>query len=698
MDVALLVARLLLAGAFAVSGVAKLVDRQGSKKALEDFGVPVRLATVSGIALPLVELVVAVLLLPRATAWWGALAAFVLLLVFVAGIAYNLSKGRRPDCHCFGQLHSEPIGWQTLARDAALAAVAGFVLVGGWNDSGSSTVAWLGDLTTGETVAVVLSAVALAIVAAQVGFLIHILGRHDRVMLRLDAVEAQLRAVNGASATTVDQSTPAGLAVGTPAPAFQLAGLHGESMTLEALRSADKAVLLVFTDPNCAPCNALMPELGQWQHEFANRLTFAVIGRGTVEANRAKTAEHVLTNVLLQRDREVAEAFQAKATPSGVLVQADGTIGSPVAGGVAAIRQLVSTITQVPKPAEATVASNGLIGANRAHDGTSISFPPVAAPQSNIGQVAPSIALPDLEGKESSLSDFRGQPTLVLFWSPSCGYCQRMTDELKSWEAAPPEGAPKLLVVSTGTVEANKALGLASTLVLDQDFSTGRAFGARATPSVVLVDAEGKIASDVFVGASRVMALANGADPRTLVSEAPVVPSRPPRPPIPATPLVEKGDPVPAFKLNDLDGKKIDLAKQTSQPLALLFWDPACGFCQHLVDPLKEWEENPPDGAPQVVLVSEGSLEANRELGLQSRILLDEELVTRQAFAATGTPSAVLIDTDGRIASDVVAGGRAVLNLIGYVSVVCARCIEECRQRGGGDACHSVCQIGGQCD
>jgi peroxiredoxin len=698
MDAALLIARLLLAGAFAVSGIAKLVDRQGSRKAIEDFGVPARLASVGGIALPLVELVVAALLLPQSTAWWGALGALGLLLVFISGITYNLAKGRRPDCHCFGQLYSEPIGWRTLVRDAALAAVAGFVLVGGWSDSGPSTIAWLGDLTTGETVAVVLSAVALALVAVQSGFLIHMLGRSGRVMVRLDAVEAQVRAGAGNSATTIDGSTPVELPEGTLAPAFQLEGLYGETMTLDALRSSDKPVLLVFTDPNCSPCNNLMPELGQWQREFANRLTFAVIGCGTVEANRAKTVEHGLTNVLLQRDREVAEAYQARPTPSGVLVRADGTIGSPVAGGVAAIRQLVATVTHVPIPAEATIASHGLSERNGAVGDAAISTPTIAAPESDIVQLAPSVILPDLDGKEVSISDFRGQPTLVLFWNPSCGYCQRMADELKTWEAALPEGAPKVLVVSTGTVDANKAMGLASTVVLDESFATGRAFGATATPSAVLVDADGKIASSVILGASRVMALANGAEPQSLVSQEPRVPSGPQRSPIPATPLVEKGDPVPTFKLSDLDGEKVNLANRTSQPRALLFWDPACGFCQQMVDWLKEWEEHPPVGAPQVVLVSEGSSDANREFGLRSRILLDDDRVTRQAFAATGTPSAVLIDAEGRIASDIVAGGRAVLNLIGYDSVACQRCIDECRQRGGGDACQTVCQMGGQCD
>jgi hypothetical protein len=43
---------------------------------------------------------------------------------------------------------------------------------------------------------------------------------------------------------------------------------------------------------------------------------------------------------------------------------------------------------------------------------------------------------------------------------------------------------------------------------LDQQFATGRAFGASGTPSTVLIDAEGKVASEVAVGAPAVMELA----------------------------------------------------------------------------------------------------------------------------------------------------------------------------------------------
>jgi hypothetical protein len=70
---------------------------------------------------------------------------------------------------------------------------------------------------------------------------------------------------------------------------------------------------------------------------------------------------------------------------------------------------------------------------------------------------------------------------------------------------------PQVLVVSTGTVEANKAMSLRSTVVLDQGFSTGRAFGASGTPSGVLVDSEGKVASEVAVGAPAVLTLAGAS-------------------------------------------------------------------------------------------------------------------------------------------------------------------------------------------
>jgi len=125
-----------------------------------------------------------------------------------------------------------------------------------------------------------------------------------------------------------------------------------------------------------------------------------------------------------------------------------------------------------------------------------------------VGEPAPPIELQDLKGNTVTLEDFRSEKTLVLFWNPACGFCQQMLPDLKEWKENPPEGAPNPLVISAGTKEANEAMGLSSPVVLDQHFAVGRAFGANGTPSAVLVDEEGKVASEVAVGAQAVLELA----------------------------------------------------------------------------------------------------------------------------------------------------------------------------------------------
>src|SRR5438876_3253973 len=147
MTLLLLFARLLLCAVFLVAGLAKLADLPGSRQAMRDFGVPNKLADFFGLLLPLAEIAVAVALVLPLTAWWGAVGALALLLIFVVGIGYNLAQGRTPDCHCFGQLHSAPAGWSTLIRNLILAGVAGFIVAFGRSTPGLGVFDWLAALT-----------------------------------------------------------------------------------------------------------------------------------------------------------------------------------------------------------------------------------------------------------------------------------------------------------------------------------------------------------------------------------------------------------------------------------------------------------------------------------------------------------------------------------------------------------------------
>jgi hypothetical protein len=87
-----------------------------------------------------------------------------------------------------------------------------------------------------------------------------------------------------------------------------------------------------------------------------------------------------------------------------------------------------------------------------------------------------------------------------------------MLDDVKALETRVKTKGPRLVLVSTGTVDANRASGFRSTVLLDQSFAAGRALGVSGTPSALLVDGEGKIASGIAVGAPAVLELAASRD------------------------------------------------------------------------------------------------------------------------------------------------------------------------------------------
>jgi thioredoxin-related protein len=463
-----LLIRLALSLVFAVAGIAKLLDLAGSRRSLREFGVPAVLAPTLAIALPLVELGCAFALVRGAWAWWGAVGSLALLGIFVAAIAANLARGRTPDCHCFGKLHSEPVGWTTVARNAALALLAASVVAQGAGNTGPGLVTWLTSLSGTQAMFFVLGSGLVALAAFVVMILVQLLAQNGRLMLRVEALEEKL------GGRTEAPSEP-GLAVNSEAPSFSLSGLDGIPVSLEALRAFGKPLLLVFAETGCSACEALLPNVARWQREHSDRLIVIPISRGDLQVNKAKAVQHRLENVLLQENREVADAYNVQGTPSAVLVK-DGLIASPLAAGPDAIRDLVFRTT----------------------------LPPAVKK----GDVAPALLLRDLDGNQTAITTRSiARRRVLLFWNPSCGFCNAMLTDLKSWERTRSRHAPELVVVSAGSADANRALGLRSRILLDPVFGVGQVFGATGTPSAVAIDEEGRVASEVGVGAPAVLAL-----------------------------------------------------------------------------------------------------------------------------------------------------------------------------------------------
>ncbi|HVK40325.1 MAG TPA: redoxin domain-containing protein [Candidatus Kapabacteria bacterium] len=132
-----------------------------------------------------------------------------------------------------------------------------------------------------------------------------------------------------------------GLPAGTPAPDFTLPDLQGRTVSLQSYRG--RRVLLVFSDPNCGPCDELAPHLARVHREHLdNNLAVVMIGRGDLAENQRKATELGLEfPVVMQEKWKLSKEYGIFATPVGYLIDENGVIQSDVAKGAGAILSLV---------------------------------------------------------------------------------------------------------------------------------------------------------------------------------------------------------------------------------------------------------------------------------------------------------------------------------------------------------------------
>jgi len=351
---------------------------------------------------------------------------------------------------------------------------------------------------TPEVAAIIALAIAACVGFSVGGFLaLHLFRQNGRLLLRIETLEAN-RAL--APQQMPPRPVPQGLPIGTKATPFDLPRIGGGRASLDDFLRDGRPLLLISTDPKCGPCDALMPDIAAWQKNLAAELNVALLSHGRYADNRDKATEHGLVNMLLEKDHKIAEKYHALGTPTAVLVRSDGTIGSPAMGGADGIRQLVTNKVWT---------DGGLTALMK-----TFAQPPQAAPPKvtlPVGSPAPAFALLDLSGNTVDSAHFNGNGTMLLFWNPACGFCQRMLPQLKDWEKAKSDKAPRLVLISNGSREANRALGLSSTILIDEKFTVGQRYGASGTPSGLLIDADGKVTGGLAVGEPALMELVTGS-------------------------------------------------------------------------------------------------------------------------------------------------------------------------------------------
>lgn len=131
-----------------------------------------------------------------------------------------------------------------------------------------------------------------------------------------------------------------------------------------------------------------------------------------------------------------------------------------------------------------------------------------ACRSNNVGERvrAPDFTLPDLDGNEVSLSDFKGKVIFLHFWATWCPPCRNEMPSVEVLYQKLKDKDFELLAVSldrqgSSAVEPFiRDYGLTFPILLDLDGKVARTYKVRGIPSTFIVDKEGLIAERV-VGA-----------------------------------------------------------------------------------------------------------------------------------------------------------------------------------------------------
>jgi peroxiredoxin len=290
---------------------------------------------------------------------------------------------------------------------------------------------------------------------------------------------------------------------------------------------------------------------------------------------------------------------------------------------------------------------------------------------------------------------------LLIFFNPACGFCRELKEKVESRKQKTEietggDGAgnsglsegPAMLIITTGDIEVNRTLfaefKVSCSVLLQKGSEVAQVYKADGTPSGYLIDADGKIASELVMGGDELLkvlegngesrkqkaeigrglsgpASGNGEDRESRFSGRSLARSKIKRDGLKA------GTPAPDFTLPRLDGRgELSLGELRGRRVLLVFSSPGCGPCNTLAPELERFHRAHPELA--VVMISKGEPKENRakvkEHGLTFPIVLQPQWEISRRYAMFATPVAYLIDEQGIISQEVAVGTEAITALL----------------------------------
>lgn len=336
---------------------------------------------------------------------------------------------------------------------------------------------------------------------------VQLVQQNGRILLRLEAMEALLGELSrGGRGAVVAEAAPQGLAVGAPAPGFELPDLSGKTRSLAEFHG--RRVLLIFFGPQCGFCLQMLPRIaalsvGGGKGGVNGGPVPLVITSGEVAENRRVFREYgVACTVLVQSNVDVAAKYQAFGTPVGYLIDERGAIASELAVGADALFALAG-------PSAANGQGQGREN-GKTHEGNRpLSTSRLLRDGLKAGTPAPDFRLPKVGGGELSLLDYRGRRVLLVFSDPQCGPCDALARRLEEHHRRTSD--PQVLMISRRDMESNRKKlaqsGASFPVAVQKNWDTSKDYGMFATPIAYLIDERGVIAADVAAGEEAILAL-----------------------------------------------------------------------------------------------------------------------------------------------------------------------------------------------
>lgn len=122
--------------------------------------------------------------------------------------------------------------------------------------------------------------------------------------------------------------------------------------------------------------------------------------------------------------------------------------------------------------------------------------------EATVGEMAPDFTLSDEAGNTHTLSQYRGQIVVLEWTSPECPYVQRhyLDQNMQNTAATVTESGAVWLAIDSShfnTPDASSQwkaeMGVPYPILQDTGGAVGHLYGARTTPHIYVIDAEGRL-------------------------------------------------------------------------------------------------------------------------------------------------------------------------------------------------------------